>query len=106
MTEADLLAAIVGLCDQATPPVRWVHLVAVKYERCPWVKGLPDLLLVGAASSMWREIKTGSTRITAVQDSWLDALEAAGLDADVWTPRDLADGSVAREISALNTSQG
>lgn len=102
MAEADLIAAIVKLCDEADPPVRWVHLAAVKYERCPWVRGLPDLFLVGTKASMWREIKFGSTRITSAQDSWLDALEQAGADADLWDERDLQDGSVAREITGLN----
>ena len=102
VTEWELLAEIVKLCDGAGPPVRWVHMAGVRRERCPWVPGLPDLLLVGAAGCCWRELKCGSTRVTAVQASWLDALEAAGQDVAVWGPLDLADGTIAREITALN----
>jgi len=69
------------------------------------VPGLPDLLLVGSAACCWRELKCGSTRVTAVQASWLDALEAAGQDVAVWSPRDLADGTIRAELEALNQSR-
>jgi hypothetical protein len=48
------------------------------------------------------EVKAASTPLTAAQDHWLDALEAAGGDADIWQERDLLDGSVRVEIYALN----
>jgi hypothetical protein len=106
MTERELLAEVAKVCEAATPPVRWVHLAGVRRERCRWVPGLPDLLLVGAAGCCWRELKCGSTRVTAVQASWFDALEASGQDVAVWGPLDLADGTIAGEITALNSRPG
>jgi hypothetical protein len=102
VTEAELLAEIAKLCASTSPPVRWVHLGGVRRERCPWVPGLPDLLLVGSDACCWRELKCGSTRVTAVQESWLDALEATGQEVAIWGPLDLADGTIAAEITALN----
>jgi hypothetical protein len=106
VTEAELLAEIAKVCEAAGPPVLWVHLAGVRRERCRWVPGLPDLLLVGATGCCWRELKCGSTRVTAVQASWLDALEAAGQDVAVWGQLDLADGTIATEITALNSHPG
>jgi hypothetical protein len=106
VTEAELLAEVARLCDDASPPIRWVHLTGVRRERCGWVPGLPDLLLAGSAACCWRELKCGSTRVTAVQASWPDALEAAGQDVAVWTPADLADGTITTEILTLNSRPG
>ena len=52
------------------------------------------------------ELKCGCLRVTAVQESWLDALEAAGQDVAAWGPLDLADGMIAGEIRALNGPRG
>ena len=41
-----------------------------------------------------------------MQASWLDALEAAGQDVAVWGPLDLADGTIAGKITALNSRPG
>ena len=73
---------------------------------CSWVPCLPDLLLVGSAGCCWRELKCGSTWVTAAQASWLDALEAAWQDVAVWGPLDLADGTIAGKITALNSRPG
>jgi len=102
VTEAEFLAEIVKICDEADPPIRWVHLAAVRRERCPWLEGFPDLLLAGSQAICWRELKTGSTALTARQDDWLNMLEGAGQDADLWSERDLYDGSIRVELLALN----
>ena len=105
MIEAQLIAEITRICGEADPPVRWIHLAAVRLERCPHLKGYPDLHLVGSRAMCWRELKTGSTRLTAAQESWLDALEAAGADVGVWTELDLNRGVIRQEILALNGVQ-
>jgi len=103
MTERELLAEIAKICDSLNPPVRWLHYAAVRRDRsCPWLVGMPDLLLVGTRGMCWREVKAASTPLTAAQDRWLDALAAAGGDADIWQERDLRDGSIRGEIHALN----
>jgi hypothetical protein len=102
VNQDELIAEVVRICDQAEPPIRWISLVAVRKERCPHLEGWPDLFLIGSAGFCWREVKTGSTRLTAAQDDWLDAIEDAGGAADIWTERDLYDGSVRTELLALN----
>lgn len=106
MTESELLAEITRICDCLSPPVRWVHFGAksslLAARSCPWVRGWPDLLLAGTAAVVWRELKAGSTRVTAVQASWLDHLENAGQDVAVWNRLDLYDGTIEQQINALN----
>lgn len=51
--------------------------------------GWPDLALVRGARFMLRELKTEKGRVSPAQQEWLDDLQAAGVDADVWRPRDL-----------------
>jgi hypothetical protein len=103
MSERLLLAEIAKICGSLNPPVRWVHYAAVRRDRsCPWLVGMPDVLLVGSRSMCWREVKAASTPLTAARDHWLDVLEAAGGDADIWQERDLYDGSIRAEIYGLN----
>ena len=51
------------------------------------VAGFPDLVLV-RGRVLWRELKAGAGRLTPGQESWLEALAAAGQDARVWRPGD------------------
>ncbi len=57
----------------------------------PLAKGYPDLTLTHPRRRLFvvRELKTNTGRVTAEQQKWLDALAAAGVDVDVWRPRDL-----------------
>ena len=102
MNQDELITEVIRICDQAGPPVRWISLTAVRRERCPWLTGWPDLFLIGTDAFCWREVKCGSTELTAAQDDWLAAIEHADGDADLWTERDLYDGSVRVELLALN----
>lgn len=47
--------------------------------------GFPDLVLVRGKRILYREIKVGSRKPTPEQIRWIDALQAAGQDAKVWT---------------------
>lgn len=49
--------------------------------------GFPDLVLV-RDRVLYREVKTDKGRITEEQRGWIDALKAAGADAEVWRPGD------------------
>ncbi len=51
--------------------------------------GWPDLALWKPGRFMLREIKTDRGRLTVTQEAAIDGLRAAGVDADVWRPRDL-----------------
>lgn len=54
-------------------------------------KGYPDLTLVHPRHGIFavRELKQNHTRLEPEQEEWLKWLRAAGVDADVWRPRDL-----------------
>ena len=56
-------------------------------------KGWPDLALVHPKRGLFlvRELKSDRGRLRPEQKEWLDALRAAGVDVDVWRPRDLPD---------------
>lgn len=58
--------------------------------------GYPDLHLVHthARLSIFRELKTAKGRLTRAQIEWIDALRAAGVNAGVWRPESVIDGSV------------
>ena len=61
--------------------------------------GFPDLVLVHPGNTaarlqaqvIYAELKTQRGKLTAGQQGWLDALQAAGQTAVVWRPSDLQD---------------
>ena len=61
--------------------------------------GYPDLVLVHPGNTaarlqaqiIYAELKTQRGKLTAGQQQWLDALQAAGQTAVVWRPSDLQD---------------
>ena len=61
--------------------------------------GFPDLVLVHRGNTaarlqaqiIYAELKTQRGKLTAGQQQWLDALQAAGQTAVVWRPNDLQD---------------
>lgn len=75
---------------------RWYH--THDSRRSP--AGFLDLYLVHAIQkrTMLREIKTTKGRLRPAQRDWLADLRAAGEDADVWRPADLASGRVLAEL--------
>lgn len=50
--------------------------------------GYPDLVLMRPPVILFRELKKETGHVTKAQQRWLDDLEACGLDAAVWRPRD------------------
>lgn len=62
--------------------------------------GFPDLILVnpGARRVLYRELKTNKGRVSPDQREWLDGLTACGMDAGVWRPNDLDDGTVLAQL--------
>lgn len=63
--------------------------------------GFPDLVIVGRRGVLIRELKTERGRVTSAQHTWLNALDDAGVDADVWRPSDLIDGTILDQIRAV-----
>ena len=62
--------------------------------------GFPDLVLISSTRrrALFRELKKQDGRVSPQQKVVLAAMTAAGLDAAVWRPSDLASGRIAREL--------
>jgi len=63
--------------------------------------GWPDWAFCTVRGFMVRELKKQREKPRADQQEWLDALTAAGVDADVWRPSSLLSGQIARELARL-----
>jgi hypothetical protein len=50
--------------------------------------GFPDLVLLKADQALFRELKVAGGRLSVEQREWGEALTAAGLDWQLWTPAD------------------
>ncbi len=59
--------------------------------------GFPDLVMV-RGTVLYRELKAANGVVSHHQDVWLRALRVAGVDADVWKPKDLMSGRIEREL--------
>lgn len=62
--------------------------------------GFPDCVLARPGRLLFRELKTERGRVSAAQQQWLTTLRAAGADAGIWRPSDLAAGRVLAELDA------
>lgn len=70
------------------PYARLRHwLVYWTYRSTHSPAGFPDLWLCRGSVLLVRELKSDYGRPTAAQQEWLDALRAAGVDAQIWRPR-------------------
>jgi len=70
LDEAQLLAAVIELCDGQEPPIRWIHVREARREPGPWIRGFPDLLLIGECRAMFRELKAGGD-LHGRRQAWL-----------------------------------
>lgn len=69
----------------ASLSVRGRHMTATAYD----ARGYPDLTLVHPKRGvMFRELKRDSGKLSEQQIAWLQALNAAGVNAGVWKPSD------------------
>ena len=62
--------------------------------------GWPDLVLASRQQGrvLFRELKRQQEKPTPKQQTWLDDLTAAGLDAGVWRPLDLIEGRIEADL--------
>ena len=104
MTEDELQAAVTGMCDDLNPPAPWIHIGDSRRVEAggPWRQGFPDLLIIGQHRMLVRELKGDGGQLHARQNVWLTWLCQAGVDADLWTPADLENGTIARQLAELN----
>jgi hypothetical protein len=100
MTEAELLAEIISLCEQRG--ISLVHNDAPHHsKRRQNLIGFPDLFLCGTHRAAFRELKKQDGRSSPEQTTWKYRLLAAGQDYDVWRPKDLESGRIERELDLL-----
>jgi hypothetical protein len=101
-SEADLYDAVEDLCKLyhlriahfRTARTKTGWRTAVAGDGVGW----PDVVVVGPAGVLYRELKTKTGRPTAEQLVWLEALQRAGQDAVIWRPEDLRSGRIQREL--------
>jgi hypothetical protein len=95
MTEADLQAAILDLCERFG--LLAFHSGDSRRDSCA---GYPDLTIVGR-HVVYLELKRQKGRVTPEQTTWLTRLTRAGLTARVAKPSDWLDGTVERLLRSI-----
>jgi len=97
--QADFLGQVFRICAEH----RVLHHWCADARRCLGTRGIPDLILCGSHHVIFREVKQDShDSPSSYQVTWLYALRGAGMDTGVWHYADLDNGTVEREIGALN----
>lgn len=89
LERVDGLAAGLGILAFGNPDSRRVRA------------GLPDRILIGPYGVLWREVKTGSGRLSPAQRAAGYMLQAAGQDWSVWWPGDWASGRIEQQMRAI-----
>jgi hypothetical protein len=97
MTEAELLAAVLALADEAD--VLAFH--AFDGRRC-YGAGFPDLVLAGTKRTMLVELKAPHRALRPEQQLWRYRLIACGELYEVWRPADLESGHIERTLQSLS----
>lgn len=106
IAEAALMDSVLDLCA-------YRHVLAVHFPPAYTARGAlitnyrgdgagwPDLHLTGPGGVLYRELKADDGQVSPEQQRYLDALRAAGCDADVWRTADLRSGRIAAEIASI-----
>jgi hypothetical protein len=100
MTEAELDAAVVQLCDDLG--LVTVHVREPRREGGEW-PGFPDRIIFGPARPyvLYRELKV-TTGLTGMQKRWRWRLrDWCHQDYDTWRYADWVSGRIATELAAL-----
>jgi hypothetical protein len=98
MTEAELQTAVTDLAESLG--LAALHVRDVRREHRAW-KGFPDLLIVGPAGLLFRELKPAGGQLRAAQKQWAWRLKQARQDAGEWRPADWRSGRIAAELAAI-----
>lgn len=67
--------------------------------------GWPDSVIIGAGGILYRELKTEAGVLSPEQRRVGELITRAGGNWAVWRPRQLLDGSIARELTDLAAVQ-
>lgn len=89
-----LLDRIINRCDQLG------LMVYHNPESIRAQPGFPDLVIVGRRI-LYREVKTGSGRLSPTQTTWRYKILAAGGDWRLWMPGDWAGDQIERELKSI-----
>lgn len=102
LTEAQLQACVLDLaklyglkahhCRPARTATGWATPISGD-------RGFPDLVIAGCRV-IYRELKAEGGRVSPDQVGWLHTLAAAGVDAQIWRPRDWPE-RITAELQAL-----
>lgn len=82
VSEADFLATVIELATLCG----W--LVYHTYDSRRSQAGFPDLVLVRGGRLVFAELKTAKGPVRPAQQRWLKELEASGVEAFIWRPKD------------------
>ncbi|MEW9530788.1 hypothetical protein [Microbispora sp. NPDC049125] len=66
-----------------------------------YVPGFTDLEIVGYGTTLYRELKSESGRLSPYQRAFMERLRYNGADVDVWRPRDWYSRRIHRELEAV-----
>jgi hypothetical protein len=82
----------------ARPRLSWIHA-----NRAQGTGGFPDLVIAGPRGVIFREVKpTRFDHLRPHQTTWRYRLVASGADFAVWSQEGLDDGSIERQLDALD----
>jgi hypothetical protein len=96
MTEAELQAEVIRLCDKYR--LYWHH--DPDSRTVQGKKGFPDLVICGTQLIM-AELKSQYGNVTTFQTDWRYRLQSAGVKHVVWRPSDLQEGTIERVLSEI-----
>jgi hypothetical protein len=100
MTETELQESIAELCKYLGASL--YHTYDSRRSRAGW----PDCAIVTRDNRfLLRELKVGKNKPSKAQREWLNRLQAAGVDADVWHEADWPD-RIKAELSPTRNLQG
>jgi len=96
VSEKQLQRDVEALCRRYD--VECHHANDPRWDRRGW----PDVALLGTRAAAFRELKTATGSLSAEQRETGRRMRAAGLDWDLWKPRDYQSGRIEAEIAALS----
>jgi hypothetical protein len=102
--EDHLLQEVVARAGRAG--VKALHIdTPFRNRRSCGLIGMPDLILIGHAGTIFRELKRDRYQdLSSAQIEVKHELLAMGRDFAIWTPDDLASGQIDQELAALGAT--
>lgn len=95
VTEVELQREVERICDQLG--LLWFHDRDSRRNK----PGFPDLVVCGRGGLLFIELKSETGHIKPAQLEWAVRLQAAGAAYRLWRPESLTDGTIQRELRAL-----